>query len=77
MQFSSIWLIERTLLGAPTLGQSGSESDGSEGVLHIPQSSNITDFLVSYQDTHWGGYPYAEKPSVYFTAPANQVIKWG
>ena len=34
--------IGRTLSGATTLDQSGFGSDGNEGVLHIPQSSNIT-----------------------------------
>ena len=53
-QVSSIWSIERTLSGATTPGQSGSGSDGNEGVLCIPQNSNITetspsDCLVSYQ----------------------------
>ena len=64
--------------GATTPSQSGPGSDGNEGVLHIPQSSNITgispsDCLVSYQDTRWGGgsYPSAEKQSVYSTAPAD------
>ena len=52
-QFSSIWPIDMTLLGATTLGQSGTGSNGSEVVLHIPQSSSITgtspsDCLVSY-----------------------------
>ena len=52
-QFSSIWLIDRTLSGATTLGQSGPGSDGNEGILHIPQSFSITgvspsDCLESY-----------------------------
>ena len=47
--------IDRTLSGATTPGQSGPVSDGSEGVLCIPQSFNITgaspsDYLVSYQE---------------------------
>ena len=54
-QFSSILLIDRTLSGATTPGQSGSGSDGNERVLHIPQSSSITgtfpsDCLVSYPE---------------------------
>ena len=36
MQFSSIWPIDRTLLGATTPGQSEPGSDGNEGVLRIP-----------------------------------------
>ena len=38
------------LSGATTPGQSGPGSDGNEGVLHIPQSSNITAFLMSFYD---------------------------
>ena len=54
MQFSSIWSIDVTLSMTP--GQSGPESDSNEGVLRIPQSSNITETspsncFVSYQDT--------------------------
>ena len=52
-QFSSIWPIDWTLSGTTTLGQSGSESNGNERLLHIPQSSIITGTstlgcLVSY-----------------------------
>ena len=77
MHFSSIWPINRTLSGAPTPSQSGPESDGNEGVLHIPQSSSITgtspsDCLVSYPEhSWWGYYPSAEMQSVYSTTPAN------
>ena len=51
-QFSSIWSIDRTLSGATTLSQSEPGSEGNEGVLRIPQSSNIigtsaSDCLVS------------------------------
>ena len=54
--FSSIWPIDRTLFGAIIAGQNGPESDGNEGVLHIPHCSGITgtslsDCLVSFQDT--------------------------
>ena len=34
--------IDRTLSGATTPGQGGPGSNGNEGVLHIPQSSDIT-----------------------------------
>ena len=52
-QFSSIWTINRALSGSTTLGQSGSRSDGNEGVLWIPQRSSInrtspSDCWVSY-----------------------------
>ena len=51
--FSSIWAIDKTLSGTTTPGQSGTGSDGNEGVLHIRQSSSVTgtslsDCLVSY-----------------------------
>ena len=53
MQFSYILPIDTTLSGATTPGQSGSGSDGNEGILRIPQNSSITeiassDCLVSY-----------------------------
>ena len=62
-QFSKISPIDRPLSIATTPGQSEPESDGNEGVLHIPQSSNLTgtspsDYLVSYIRTLVGGsYP--------------------
>ena len=66
------------LSGATTPGQSGPGSDGNEGVLRIPQSSNTagtspSDCLVSYQHTRWGGgsYPSADVQSVYSKAPAD------
>ena len=58
-------------------GQSGPGSDGNEEILHIPQSSSITetsssDCLVSYPGHSLGeSYPSAEKQLVYFTAPAD------
>ena len=44
---SSIWPIDKTLFGATTLGQSGPESNENEGGLGIPQSSIITEALLS------------------------------
>ena len=38
-QFSSLWPIDRTLSGAHSLGQSGTGSDGSEGVLFTDPSA--------------------------------------
>ena len=63
--------------GATTPGQSRPGSDGNEGVLSIPQSSNIigtspSDFLVSYPGNSLGeSYPSAGMQSVY--SPANWV----
>ena len=60
-----------------TSGQSGPWSDGNEGVLRIPQNSNITgtspsDCLVSFPGHSLAGsYPSAEKQSVYSTVPAD------
>ena len=78
-QFTSIWLIDRALLGATTPGQSGHGSNGNKEVLHIPQSSSITgtspsDCLVSYPGHllgKEGSCPSAEVLLVYSTAPAN------
>ena len=42
MSNGSISLIDRTLSGATTPGQSVPGSDGNEGVLRIPQSPSIT-----------------------------------
>ena len=79
VQFSSIWPIS----GATTSGQSGLGSDDYEGVLCIPQGSNITgvspsDCLVSYLGhslVGWGAvegsYSSAEVQLAYSTAPAN------
>ena len=39
--------MDRALLGATIPGQSGPGSNGNEGVLYIPQSSNITETLPS------------------------------
>ena len=75
MHFRSIWLIDRTLSGTTTWGESEPGSDGNEGVLCIPQSSGITrtsssDCLVSYPGHSLGeSYPSAEKQSVYSTDP--------
>ena len=42
MSNNTVWLIS----GATTSSQSGPGSDGNEGVLHIPQSSNITHHQI-------------------------------
>ena len=59
-QFSYVWPTDRILSAATTPDQIGPGSDGSEGVLRIPQSSSITATspwvcLVSHQDTRWWG----------------------
>ena len=80
MQFTSIQPIERTLSGATTPGHNGSESNGNKGVLHISQSSSITeaspsDCLVSYPaHSLRGSYPIVEIQSVYSTAPVDWAM---
>ena len=80
-QFSSIWSIYRALSGTTIPGQIGPGSYGNEGVLRIPQSSNITgasssDCLVSYPGhlLERGSYPSAEVQSMYSTVPADWAI---
>ena len=48
MSNNSIWSIDRTLLGATTLGLSEPGSNGYEGVLYIPQIFSITEALPSH-----------------------------
>ena len=55
MSNCSILSTDRTLSGAPTLGQSGPGSDGNERVFHIHLSSSVTgvspsDCLMSYPE---------------------------
>ena len=62
------------------MGQSGPESNDNEGVLHIPQSSNITgaspsDYLVSYPGHMLlGSYSSAEMQLVHSTALAGWTV---
>ena len=42
-QFSSIWLLDRTLSSATTQGQAGAGSDVNKGVLHIPQAPALLE----------------------------------
>ena len=55
------------LSGATTPGQSGPGSDDNEGVLHIPQSSSITETAPSRHS--FGGGLSVEKQSVFSPAP--------
>ena len=79
-QFSSIWVIDRTLSGTTTQGQSGPGSNGNKRVLCIPKSSSITDAsqsycLVSYTGHSLGeSYPSAKMQSVWSTTPADRAI---
>ena len=80
--FSSIFPIDRALLGAATPDQSGPGSDSNKRVLSIPQSSSITealpsDCLVSYPGHSLRKfYPSAEVQSVYSAAPADWIISY-
>ena len=78
MSNSSIWPIDRILSGATTPGQSGPGTDVSETVLHIPQSSSITEASLSNCSVSYlrrwlreGSSPSAEMQSVYSTPPAD------
>ena len=68
----SIWPIDRTLTDDIIPGQSGNGSDGNEGVLRIPQSSNRKFNVVFRTLVVMGGrsYPSAEVQSVYSAAAA-------
>ena len=73
---SFIWHIDRTLKDTTNPDQSGPESNGNEGILHIPQSSKAeaspSNGLVSYLGHLLKGYyPSAEIQWVYSTVPAN------
>ena len=78
-QFNSIWPIDKTLSVATTLGQSGPENNGNEGVPCITQISDITgtstsDCLQSYTGHSLSvSYSSVEKQSVYSTAPADRT----
>ena len=65
MSNSSIWPIDSTLSSAITLGQNGPGNDDNEGLLRIPQSSNVNEAS--------GGesYLFAEMQSMYSEAPAD------
>ena len=75
--------IDRTFSGVTTPGQSGSGSNGNEGVLHIPQSSRTgaspSDCLVSYlRNLLKKSYLSAEMQKVRSIAPADWVVEiWG
>ena len=77
---SSIWPIGGTLSGIISLDQSGPESNGNEGVLHIPQSSRTgvspSDSFVLYPEHSLSNrsYPSAEMQSVYFTVSADWAV---
>ena len=45
-RFNSIWSIYTILSGATTPGQSGAESNGNEGILHILQISSIWSISI-------------------------------
>ena len=60
MTNSSIWLIDMTLPGATTWGQSGPGSDGNEGVLLILQSSSITGASLSNDLMSYPEHPLVE-----------------
>ena len=79
MSDSSICPIHRILSGAITTSQSGPESNGKEGVLHIPQSltkASPSDCLMSYPGHSLReSYSSEEMQLMYSTAPANWAVQ--
>ena len=76
MSNSSIWPIDGTLSGTTTPVQSGPGRNGSEGVLHVSQSSLIrsspSDCLIPYPEHSLDeSYLSLEMQSMYSTDPAN------
>ena len=80
--FSSIGPIDRVLSGATTLGQSGSGSNGNEGVLYIPQSSSITGtspldfFSVIFWTLVVGVLPLCRGEVYVFYSPSQLGNSW-
>ena len=76
----SNWPADRDLSGTTILSQSGPGTVGNEGLLHISQSSRITeasssDCLVLYpRHSLRESYSSAEMQSVYSTALANFIV---
>ena len=74
MSNSSIWPIDVTLSGTTTLSNCGPGSNGSEGVICIPQSSRTeaspSDSLVLYPG-HWlrGGLTPLQRCSLCILKP--------
>ena len=77
MSKSSIWPIDSTLSGAPTLGLREVGSHSNEDVFHILKSSRTaaltSDGLMSYPGHSLERGLTVEMQTVYFTAPADKV----
>ena len=78
-QFSSILPIDCTLLGSTNPRLSGPGSEGNERVLHIPQSSSITETSLSECLVHiqytccvcvWGVLPLGRETVGVFYNPS-------
>ena len=76
---SSIWPIGRNLSRATTPGRSRPSNDADEGLLRIPQTSNITeasssDCFVSYPDPLLGegSYLSSEMYTLFSSTPADR-----
>ena len=69
----SIWLIDRILSGATTLGQGGPGSNGNEGVLYISQIFKVGDSSSDGLMPYLGllSYPSVETQLKHFTVPVN------
>ena len=79
MSNSSIWPIDRNLLGANCPGQSGPGSNDIEEVYHISQNSKTgalsSDSLIPYAGhSFWESYSSTEMQLVYSTTPTDNVM---
>ena len=50
---SSFWSVDGTQTGNTTPNQNGTESNGNEGVLHIPQTPRLDAVKCHAKDTKW------------------------
>ena len=72
-----MWPIEGSLTGTTTLCQSGTGSNGNDGVLYIPQSSRTgahiqMQFKIIFRTlVARKSYPSTEMESVYSKAPTD------
>ena len=69
-QFNSTWLLDRTLSGATTPGQSGPGSDGNERVLHFPKAAALQETRHQIVKCH----KQDTALSVYSVSPADWAI---
>ena len=70
MSNSSIWPVDRTLSAGTSLGKTEPGGEGIERAFHIPESSSIIRFLVSYLgNTLVGVFPLWSDTAGVFYSP--------